>query len=420
MKQKLIFPSILLILAPVLSACAGIGGAEAETASIQYGPQYTPQEHHMRTYDALWGHIQDDYIHVKSADTEWNVLYEEYAERIDEGLTEDQFNHLMEELAGDLPAGAITYQSRAERVEADTTDPTTYEGIGAFIGFQAEEEPHVVILGVIEGSPAEQAGIKPHDSIYAIDGSPVLLEEGISVVERIRGPAGSSVSLQVQTPGSPERTIEVTRGKLVSAGALETREIANSPYGYILFPPISYEGMFDDVLASIDSLTSNKKLEGLILDLRVAGSARGWPLEELLILFHNGNVGEFYNSAEQQQSVTITGQDFSGSQSVPLVILVGPHTGGFPEIFAATLQAGDRAIIVGESTPGSIETTTTYYLPNGARLYVETTSFRLPNGDEIGSSGVQPNLPLDAGWDEVLPGSDPVLNLAVEILGKDK
>jgi len=420
MKRKILFPAAILILGSILSACAGIGGAEEETTAIEYGPQYSPQEHYLRAFDALWGDLQENYIYSKNADVKWDALHDEYSSRIDEGLTEDQFSQLMVELEGDLPSGAMTYQSRGERVEADASDPSAYEGIGAFIGFQAEEQPHVVILGVIEGSPAEQAGIQPHDSIYAIDGSPVLLEEGINVVERIRGPAGSSVTLQVQTPGSPKRTIEVTRAKLVSVGALETREISDSSYGYILFPPISYDGMFDDVLNSMESFTSNKKLEGLILDLRVAGSARGWPLEELLTLFHTGKVGEFYNSADQQQAITITGQDVSGSQSVPLIVLVGPHTGGFPEIFAASLQAGDRAIIVGETTPGSIETTTTFYLPNGARLFVETTSFRLPNGDEVGSTGVQPNVQLDAGWDEVLPNDDPVLNLAVEILGTNK
>jgi carboxyl-terminal processing protease len=420
MKRKIFIPVVFLTIGLILSACAGIGAAEEETSAIEYGPQYTPQEHYMRAFDALWGDLQENYIYTESAGVEWDALYDEYSAQIDEGLTEDRFTQLMVELESDLPAGAMIYQSREERVEVDTSDPTAYEGIGAFIGFQAEEEPHIVILGVIEGSPAEQAGIKAHDSIYAIDGGPVLLEEGITVVERIRGPAGSSVSLQVQTPGSPERTIEVTRARLISSGVLETREIGDSAYGYILFPPISYEGMFDDVLASMESFTSNKKLEGLILDLRVAGSSRGWPLEELLTLFHTGNVGEFYNSADQQQTVAIQGQDFSGSQSVPLIVLIGPHTGGFPEIFAASLQAGDRAVVVGETTPGSIETTTTYYLPNGARLFVETTSFRLPNGDEIGSSGVQPNVELDAGWDEVLPNDDPVLNLAVEILGTDK
>lgn len=422
MKRFGIFPIASLIAVVVLSACSGIASVEEDIPAAKYGPQYTQQEHQQQTFDALWANLTENYIYADSAKVDWDTLYSEYSARIKEGLTNDQFNELMDELVGDLPAGALSYQSRKQRVEADAAagDVDTYEGIGAFIGFQAEEEPHVVILGVIEGSPAEDAGIKPHDSIYAIDGNPVLLEEGINVVERIRGPAGSSVQLNVQTPGSPRRTIDVTRAQLISAGKVEAKVITDTSYGYILFPPIGYDGMVDDVLNNLDAFTTNRELKGLILDLRVAGSARGWPLEELLTLFHKGNAGEFYNSAEQQQTVTVEGQDLYTSQSVPLIILVGEHTSGFPEIFAASLQAGKRATIIGEATPGDIETTTSFYLPDGSRVFIETISFRLPNGAEPGNTGVQPDIKLDQGWDDVQLDNDPIINQAVELLGTDK
>jgi carboxyl-terminal processing protease len=422
MKRSGIFPIAILVFGFVLSACAGLGNVEEVTPGVKYGPQYTPQEHYQRTFDALWEDVRGNYIHGDSAKVEWDILYGKYSARIGAGQNSDEFTLLMQELAGDLPAGAMSYQPRQARIETDSaiSDGSTYEGIGAFIAFQAQAEPHVVILGVIEGSPAEAAGIKPHDSIYEIDGDPVLLEEGIAVVERIRGPAGSSVRLNVQTPGSPVRTLEVTRAKLVSTGSLEARTIENSAYGYILFPPLGYEGMMETVLNSLDSFTRDRELKGLILDLRVAGSARGWPLEELLTLFHDGSVGEFYNSADQQQSLTVEGQDQFNSQSVPLIILVGSHTTGLPEIFAASLQAGKRAVVIGEATPGEIETTTSFYLPDGSLVFVETTSFRLPTGVEVGRTGVQPDVQLDAGWDEVQPDNDPVLDQALEILGTNK
>ena len=131
-------------------------------------------------------------------------------------------------------------------------------------------------------------------------------------------------------------------------------------------------------------------------------------------------MGEFYNSAEAEQSVSVEGQDYYTSQSVPMIILVGSHTSGFPEIFAASLQAESRAVIVGDITPGEIETTSSFYLPDGSRVFVETTSFRLPNGTELGSTGVQPDILLDEGWDDILPTNDPVLEQAIETLGVDE
>ena len=79
-----------------------------------------------------------------------------------------------------------------------------------------------------------------------------------------------------------------------------------------------------------------------------------------------------------------------------------------------------RATIVGTTTPGSVETTSPYYLPDGSRIFVETTSFVLPNGDEIGTSGVQPDIPVEAGWDEILPDADPILEAAIKVLESQK
>lgn len=411
--------SVFLIFSFMASGCAGLVGLEEEPVTGDFGPAYTPEEHQARTFEALWTNLQDNYIYFESADVEWDSIRDRYLKRINSGLTNDEFTDLLNELEADLPAGSLTYQSRAERIETDIGDLSSYEGIGAFVGFDEEPEPHVVLLGVIEGSPAEQAGLKAHDSIFAIDGSPILLEEGLNVVDRIRGPSGSAVTLNVQTPGSPERSVEVKRAKLTSTGKLEAYEIPDTNYAYMLFPPVAYTGMMDDVLANLQTFTTNKTLEGLILDLRVAGSSRDWPFEALYTMFYNGAIGEYYNR-EAKQLLQVKGQDVFASQSIPLVILVGQNTQGFPEILAGSLQMHKRASIVGTTTPGLIETTSSYYLPDGSRIFVETTSFVLPNGDEIGTNGVQPDVQVEAGWDEILPDADPILDAAVETLGSQE
>jgi len=420
MKRKAtISLSVFLIFSFIASACAGLVGFEEKPVTGNFGPSYPLQDHQVRTFEALWAHLQDNYIYFDSADVAWDSIRDRYLERIKSGLTNEEFIDLLKELESDLPAGSMAYQSRAERIETDIADLSSYEGIGAFVGFNEAPEPHVVLLGVIEGSPAEKAGLKAHDSIFKIDGSPVLLEEGLSVVDRIRGPSGSSVTLNVQTPGSPKRSVEVKRAKLTSTGKLEAYEIPDTNYAYMLFPPVGYAGLMDDVLLNLQTFTTNKTLEGLILDLRVTGSSRDWPFEALFTMFYNGAIGEFYNR-EGKQLLEVKGQNVFDSQSIPLIILVGQNTQGFPEILAGSLQMHKRATIVGTITPGSVETTSSYYLPDGSRIFVETTSFVLPNGDEIGASGVQPDIQVEAGWDEILPDADPVLEAAIKALESQK
>ena len=420
MKRKTnVFP-LILIVSIMLSACIGLLPLDENPTTGNFGPAYSPQEHQTRVFEALWAHLKENYIYYDSAEVDWDSLNKKYMERINSGLSNDEFTALIQELEAELPSGSLTYQSRAERIEAETSDLSSYDGIGAFIGFREDPTPHIILLSVIEGSPAEEAGLKAHDSIFRIDGNPVQLDEGVNAVNRIRGPAGSSVTLDVQTPGKPGRSIELQRAKLTSTGTLESDLIPGTNYGYLLFPPIGYDKLMEDVQKSLQSFTTNRTLEGLILDLRIAGSARGWPLEELFTLFHDGNVGEFYNSAKQKQVISINGQDQFSSQSVPLVVLVGQNTSGWPEILAASLQAGERAEIVGANTPGAVETTASFYLPNGSRVFIESASFRLPNGEELGNNGVKPDVEIEAGWDEVLPDSDPVLEAAVELLSTPK
>src|SRR5688572_24198526 len=264
-----------------LSGCMGLLPLEEEPVPGEFGPQTTPQELQTKTFEALWQNLQENYIYFETADVEWDALREQYLERIQAGLSPEEFTATIEELETELPPGSLVYESRAERIERETTDSSTYEGIGAFVGFSEEPEPHMILLDVIEGSPAEQAGLKAHDSIFEIDGSPVLLEEGMRAVERIRGPAGTSVTLNVQTPGTSPRSVQVERGRLTSTGRLKGFNISNRDYGYLLFPPIGYETLSEDVVQSLEEFTANRTMEGLIIDLRIAGSSRGWPLENL-------------------------------------------------------------------------------------------------------------------------------------------
>ena len=216
------FPLLLLIMSLGLSACIGLLPLEEEPVTGEFGPQTSPQEEQTRTFESLWQHLEDNYIYFETADVDWSALHDQYLARIKSGLSQEEFGGLIEELQAQLPEDSLVYQSRGERIEADLSDTSSYEGIGAFVGFSEEPEPHIILLDVIDGSPAEQAGLKPHDSIFSIDGRAILPEEGLSAVERVRGPAGSSVTLSIQSPSGEERSVEVRRGRLTSTGQRHT------------------------------------------------------------------------------------------------------------------------------------------------------------------------------------------------------
>src|ERR1044071_3721356 len=404
-KDKILLLASFVFVAILLSASSGLMPLNDQPVTGDFGAGYSLQEHQTRTFEALWKNIQDSYIYYKTADVDWNTLHDKYMDKIKSGLTAQEFESLLKGLETDLPEGSVTYQSRPERLQLDVADTSTYDGIGAFVGFQDKDIPHIVILSVIQGSPAEAAGLKAHDSIFEIDGNPVDVQEGLNAVNRIRGPAGTSVKLDIQTPGEAKRTVDVKRANLNSTGKLEASVLTGTEYGYLLFPPIGYQGLDQDVIDNLKTLTTNRQLKGLILDLRIANSSQNWPIEALATMFSNGPLGALYNRS-QEQSVSVQGQDVVGSQTVPLVILVGRNTNGFSELLAGSLQLKKRATISGEQAPGKVETQSAFYLPDGSRVFVESTSFRLSNGDEIGTTGVTPDIKVNASWDQIQPNSD--------------
>jgi C-terminal processing protease CtpA/Prc len=290
MNKKAVFlQALLLIMSFILSACIGLIPLEEEPGAGEFGPQASPQEQQAKTFEALWKNLQENYIYFETARVDWTALHDKYLDRINRGLTSEEFASLIEELEAELPAGSLVHETRAERIERDVADTSSYEGIGAFVGFSEQPQPHIVLLDVIEGSPAQKAGLRAHDSIFAIDGNPIMLEEGITAVDRVRGPAGSSVTLDVQTPGTPGRSVEVQRGRLTSTGKLKASVLQGTNYGYLLFPPVGYDTLQADVVESMQKFSTDKT--GRLRSTCALCSTRG-P-SKICLPFYDGPLGEF-------------------------------------------------------------------------------------------------------------------------------
>lgn len=403
--------SIISILSLLLAACAS-QAAPTVTATPLVTPTPTLQ---MRTFEALWTAVNDNYVYADFEGADWEALHAEYAARLAAGLSADEFAQAMRAMLAALPPGTAGLETREERIEREIEDASSYEGIGAYVAVRPAPEPRVVLLSVMPGSPAQEAGLAAHDSILAIDGAAVTAEEGPAVIRRVRGPADSQVTLQVRSPGKAPRQVIVTRRRLVAADLLKAGVIRQGNIGYFLFPPAAYEELVNEFGSGLQQMSEGGALGGVILDLRIATSGGGWPLTTLLSLFADGELGETYTRAEVE-ALAITGQDFLNSQTLPMAVIVGPDTQGLPEIFAAAMQAAGRATIVGMPTPGEVERLTEYPLPDGSRAFIATSSFRTPDGREIGLSGVTPDVKAEADWDAVTTEDDPVRDAAVAAL----
>ena len=389
---------VLLQISGLLTAC---NSEDTDNLNLPTPlPASDRTELHLHTYDAFWTKLEPNYIFVGSTDFDWKLMPIQTRRQVSSGMTDEEFDGLIDSFIDLFPDDTVIYRNRVERINADLKATLSYEGIGAYISVINEPTPHIVLLSVITSSPAEKAGLRAHDSIYYVDGKPVTEEEGITVVDRIRGPAGSIVTLQVISPNGSERTVEVTRERLQATDMLRYTYLPIAKAGLIRIPMGGNANIMSDMLTSIDTLIEKNGMENLVIDMRVAHSNDDWPLESMLSLFTEGDMGTIYTRYDNY-ALTVDAQNVSGSQTIPLVLLVGPDTQGASEIFAAALQDKGRATVIGQPTSGYVFDFDHFILPNGGEVFFGNSSYVSPLGRDIGVLGVMPDVLVQSSWDQV-------------------
>ncbi|MBL8055932.1 MAG: PDZ domain-containing protein [Anaerolineales bacterium] len=373
-------------------------------------------DRHLEVLQAVDQAVREQYIRADLDGADWEAAVRAAQDQLTAGLSEDEFAAVMRTLVSTLPAGKAAFITRAERIALETADTSTYQGIGVYYGFRETPEPRVVILSVIPDSPAEAAGLQAHDAIYAVDGQPVRADERDTIVNRIRGPADTSVTLTVQSPGQPRRDVTLQRGTITATDAPRGGALGNTGVVYYRVPVASGPELAQLIAGDLSASQPVSPTTGIILDLRLAGATSGWPLLEMLTLFTTGDLGEFY-SRTTTEPLSVDGSDVAGSQTTPLVLLIGPDTRGAVEIFAGILQGAGRARLFGLPTPGAMEGFSEFDLPDGSQLSIATSSFRLPDGTDLAVGGLVPDQAVDSDWDTFAGADDdPVLSAALTSL----
>ena len=401
----------VLLLALLLSAC----GKKSESLPEAW-QEMDLKGHNQLVYNGLWNTINSAYVYRHSDEMDWEAIQTEYQTKIENAATKEEFEALMQEMLSLLPENTISWQTRGERIEEEMQPPNIELGgaLGLFLSYAEEPEPHCVVLEVLPNSPAYLAGIQDHDSIYAIDGEAVTSEDQ---TEALTGSPESSVSLEVNTPEGPFGETTLTREEVDFFGTRRflSAFVPETQLLYVRFPHLGYQEMGLDFARMVRSFNEEEEIEGLILDMRIASTGTGWPLEDLLMLFMDGDIGDYY-SLTTHEDITVASAEDVFTKDIPVVLLVGPHTSGLPEIFAAALQDSRDFPLVGLPTAGDMEAFENRVIPDGSVLRLATRSFRDAGSEEIGLHGVQPDLVVDLGWDEVTSQNDGVIYKALELL----
>jgi len=306
-----------------------------------------------------------------------------------EPVTEDQLDLAAAEgmVASLDPHSAFLDAAEYEAMRISTSGH--YSGVGLEV---AAQDGKVVVVTPIEGSPAEQAGVRAGDVLLEIDGRAVEAARLDESIERMRGFVGSTVHLAVSRKGEPEPLqFELARSdvhvRTVRAEPLPGR------YGYVRITHFN-DATPRDLVRQLAQLQSAAPLTGLVLDLRgnpggvleSAVSVADDFLESGVIVRAAGR------TAESRFEMRATGGDLL--RAAPLVVLVDRGSASAAEIVAGALRDHGRATLMGERTFGKGSVQTVVPLRDGLALKLTTSRYFTPSGASIHDRGIDPDVSL--------------------------
>ncbi|UCD57994.1 MAG: hypothetical protein JSV16_02450 [Candidatus Hydrogenedentota bacterium] len=435
--------TIPIILGVLLKNMEGIGIMRPRiivlflALGILVGPTagWSENEEYLGTFEIVWNKVNETYFDTTFSGLNWSEVHDRYRPRIAAAKRDKEFYELINNMLWELKVS-----------HANLVPP------GSFALYEplvfAEGSPGIdirmingaaVITSVKPDSPAHKAGLCPGYVIEALDGISVeqIAREAElrtpppansrsrsaritkAILSRIYGAPGTGVSIVYSDEGGEQREQRIIRTKRVGATVgpiflaieFEARRLDNG-IGYIRL------NTFQPQLAVriSQAIKSMGNVRGIIFDLRgnSGGEIENMPglfLKERALLYlrksRNDETEAFFDPA---------GDAFQG----PLALLIDATTGSASELFAACLQAIDRAVVVGERSPGLVTESDIMIFPSGAIFMYPVARLSTPDGTLLEGLGVVPDIEVGLDREMLLRGIDSQLEAAVKYIGKEK
>ncbi|HUN72398.1 MAG TPA: S41 family peptidase [Steroidobacteraceae bacterium] len=280
------------------------------------------------------------------------------------------------------------YLNSEEFEETRLSTMGSYPGVGIEV---AADGSAVKVVDAIQGSPADQAGLRAGDEIVAIDGREVGSDVN-GAIEHMRGASGSTVTLTIHRVGTTGLLKFALRRANVEVHSVAYQSLAPG-YGYVRIDDFS-DTTPDEVNTAILKLQRDNRggLRGLVLDLR---DNPGGVLESGVAVaddFLNSGViltAEGRTPDARFEMDATPGDLMNGA---PIVVLVNSGTASAAEIVSAALKDHGRALLIGHRTYGKGTVQTVIPLEYGGAVKLTTSRYFTPSGGSVQGKGILPDI----------------------------
>ncbi len=252
-----------------------------------------------------------------------------------------------------------------------------YGGVGASI---ETRNGQTIVVDLLEGEPAEQAGLQLGDVVMRVNGRDLAGLDQNQIGDLLQGATGTDVTVDIQRPGTREiLTFELQRQK-VKVPDVPYQGMLSETTGYLALNSFTKTASFE-VRKALMNLTDSLGAEQVVIDLRGNG---GGLLREAIAM-----VNLFVGKGQEVVSTKGKTPDWNKSYKtranalrpdLPIAILVDGKSASASEIVAGTLQDLDRGVVVGSESFGKGLVQQTKKLAYGTRMKVTVAKYYTPSG----------------------------------------
>lgn len=279
----------------------------------------------------------------------------------------------------------------------------SYVGIGITVHYTEEG---VLIKEVADGSPAQEAGLLPGETIIAVDGEGVTGENVDNAADMIRGEVGSQVVLTVLDIDGNVRDVTVTREKLEEQAV--TYEMLDGHVGYIALSNF-YSGLAKQAKDAVEALME-QGAQSIVFDVR--NNPGGYLSELIDLLDYLLPEGTIFQSGTSDGPDRVETSD-AACIDLPMVVLVNEDSYSAAELFAAQLRESVGVPVVGQPTCGKGYSQQVFELPGGRALNISTQTYYTGAGVSLIGVGLVPDKVV-----ELTDDGDAQLEAALALLRK--
>lgn len=323
-----------------------------------------------------------------------------------------------------------------ERRLLDEAGSGRFSGIGAVLALRkrkadALDVTDIVVVAPMPGSPAEEAGLRPGDSIIDLGGKWIItrdpfeeaglpklmvsarnkliddltvqkvfeaadkkLREGVTISDTLQAlttKSSGDLILKVERPGESQPIQMKVRCRDTRVDPVVS-QILKRRIAYIRISQFS-SGAAKEFAAELEKARANR-VKALLLDLRNTPGGSLDSAAEITSKITGGGVTAIIQSKNRKAAIRLPK---TRGLDMPIAILVNGGTASVAELVSATLRESGLATLVGAKTFGDGLVQTPLMLKDGSAAVLTTGKMLTPKGFDFNEKGVEPDKVVEKG-----------------------